>query len=53
MAPTISAHREFTTLVRPLRRHLPLGRFFQTLERMDDDPVLLCGCADGAHHTCG
>jgi hypothetical protein len=24
-----------------------------TLERLDDDPVLLCDCADGEPHTCG
>lgn len=24
-----------------------------TLRRLDDDPVLLCDCAEGAPHTCG
>ncbi len=27
--------------------------FRGTLRRLDDDPVLLCDCAEGAPHTCG
>lgn len=34
--------------------HLRLRRsIVATLVRLDDDPVLLCDCAEGAPHTCG
>lgn len=28
-------------------------RMVAVLTRIDDDPVLLCECGDGAEHTCG
>ncbi len=34
--------------------HLRLPRsIVGTLVRLDDDPVLLCDCAEGSPHTCG
>jgi hypothetical protein len=37
-----------------LGSHLRLPRsIVGTLVRLDDDPVLLCDCAEGAPHTCG
>jgi hypothetical protein len=50
-APTQHRHGWFQrTLGHPARRNrLPLVAL---LERIDDDPVLLCGCTDGNHHRC-
>jgi hypothetical protein len=40
------------------RWHLPASwqrsrTVWTALTRIDDDPVLLCDCAEGAAHTCG
>ena len=51
---TVTAGRLRSRHLRPRRPSRPVRRsILGTLVRLDDDPVLLCDCAEGAPHTCG